>query len=168
MRTKVIVLIFLALSSQIFAQVNKVEINGWTNVNTFRCVNDEFKTDPSIYFFSGHQLPNINLKVDDFDCKNKMMTSDFRKALHAEKYPALTIKFLDFTRSGSSTFLAVVEVKMMNVSKKYSIEFSEQNQSLVGNKRLHFSDFNIIPPKKMGGMISVKDELDLFFSLMVN
>jgi hypothetical protein len=54
---------------------------------------------------------------------------------------------------------------MMNVSRKYTIEFSEYNKSLVGNKRLRFSDFNIIPPKKMGGMVYVKDELDLFFSL---
>ena len=54
---------------------------------------------------------------------------------------------------------------MMNVSRKYNIEFSEADGSLVGNKRLKFSDFNIVPPKKMGGMVYVKNEIDLFFSL---
>jgi hypothetical protein len=102
--------------------------------------------------------------VVDFDCRNKMMTSDFRKTLNAEKYPVLSIKFLNFNKN-NNRFLALVEVKMMNVSRKYTIEFSEYNKSLVGNKRLRFSDFNIIPPKKMGGMVYVKDELDLFFSL---
>lgn len=168
MRTKAIIFIFFALTSQVFAQVNKVEIRGWTNVNTFKCVNNDFKTATSLYLLTENRLPNINLKVEDFDCRNKMMTSDLRKALHAEKYPALSIKFLDFKRSSSTRFLAVVEVKMMNISKKYTIEFLENNKSLMGNKRLRFSDFNIIPPKKMGGIISVNDELDLFFSLMID
>jgi hypothetical protein len=61
----------------------------------------------------------------------------------------------------------VVEVRMMNVVKKYSVEFGEYKNSLVGNKRLKFSDFNIIPPKKMGGVVFVKDDLDLFFSLAI-
>ena len=152
----------------VFAQKNKVEIKGWTNVNTFKCINDDFKNPNSLYSFTGNQLPNVNLNVDDFDCKNKMMTADFRKTLNSAKFPTLSIKFLEFKRSSSTRFLGVVEVKMMNVSKKYTIEFSEYNKSLVGNKRLRFSDFNIIPPKKMGGMIYVKDELDLFFSLMIN
>lgn len=93
------------------------------------------------------------------------MTADFRKTLHADKYPTLTIKFLHFEKLRSNYFAATVEVKMMNVSKKYNIEFSEYQNSLVGNKRLKFSDFNIVPPKKMGGMVYVKDEIDLFFSL---
>ena len=51
--------------------------------------------------------------------------------------------------------------------KKYSVEFGEYKNSLVGNKRLKFSDFNIIPPKKMGGVVFVKDDLDLLFSLAI-
>lgn len=95
------------------------------------------------------------------------MTSDFRKTLNHEKYPVLTIKFVNFTKVKANRFTALVEVKMMNVTKSYNIEFSEYKESLVGNKRLRFSDFNIIPPKKMGGMVYVKDEIDLLFSLAI-
>lgn len=149
----------------VFSQKNSVEINGWTNVNTFKCTNDNFRMPASISANPDSQT-NVNLKVVDFDCRNKMMTSDFRKTLNAEKYPNLTIRFLDF-KAVNSRFIANVEVKMMAVSRRYTIEFSEYNKSLVGNKRLKFSDFNIIPPKKMGGMIYVKDDVDLFFSLAV-
>lgn len=96
-----------------------------------------------------------------------MMTSDFRKILQSDKYPNLTIKFIEFTKTSSDRFNAILEVKMMTVSRKYQIEFSMYNNNLVGNKRVRFSDFKIIPPKKMGGMVYVKDELDLFFSLSV-
>lgn len=70
--------------------------------------------------------------------------------------------------STANKFTAMVEVKMMNVIRKYTIEFSKNQNSLVGTKRLKFSDFNIVPPKKMGGMVYVKNEIDLLFSLAIH
>lgn len=165
MKNSIIILFILIFSQLVTAQKNGVEINGWTNIGTFKCTNANFQNSGSIYSFTGTQLPNIPVKVTDFDCKNKIMTSDFRKTLHADKYPVLTIKFLNFNKLKANRFSALVEVKMMNVTRKYTIEFSEYHDSLVGNKRLKFSDFNIVPPKKMGGMVYVKDEIDLLFSL---
>ena len=168
MKNKIIILLLLIFPLCFFAQNNGVEIKGWTNVNTFKCSNDSFKKSNSVYSFTGNQLPNVQLQVTDFDCRNKMMTSDFRKILNAEKYPVLTIKFLDFDKAQANKFTALVEVKMMNVTRKYAIEFSKNDSSLVGTKRLKFSDFNIVPPKKMGGMIYVKNEIDLLFSLAIH
>lgn len=150
-----------------FSQKNSVVINGWTNVGTFKCTNANFQKSQTIYSFTGNRLPNIPLEVVDFDCKNRIMTSDFRKTLNHEKHPVLTIKFLNFKKVSAARFTATVEVKMMTVTQNYTIEFSEYRDSLVGNKRLKFSDFNITPPKKMGGMVYVKDEIDLFFSLAI-
>ena len=147
------------------AQENFVKINGSTNVNGFQCVNNKFKNDGSIYYFSEKNLPNIILKVTDFDCGNKMMTKDFQKILNAEKYPEMTIKFIKFTKT-QKNFIAVVEVKMMNQNRRYNVEFELENNKMIGRKNVKFSDFNIIPPKKMGGMIVVKDDLDLTFSLV--
>lgn len=146
------------------AQENFVKINGSTNVNSFQCINSKFKNDGNVYTFSEKNLPNIILKVIDFDCGNKMMTKDFQKILNAEKYPNMTIKFINFTKT-QKNFIAVVEVKMMNQSRRYSVEFEIENNKLIGKKNVKFSDFNITPPKKMGGMIVVKDDLDLTFSL---
>jgi len=160
-----LILLFLLLPLAVIAQKNDVVINGWTNIGTFKCANDNFQNSRSVYSFSGNALPNIVLKVVDFDCRNKVMTADFRKTLNAQAYPTLTIRFLHFEKVRTNFFAATVEVKMMNVSRKYNIEFSEADGSLVGNKRLKFSDFNIVPPKKMGGMVYVKNEIDLFFSL---
>lgn len=167
MKNTIAILLLIIFPIMVCSQNNGVEINGWTNVNTFKCTNINFKNSPTIYSFTGNQLPNLHLQVNDFDCRNRMMTGDFRKTLHSDKYPVLTIKFLNFTKTSANRFTALVEVKMMTVTKKYNIEFSEYKSSLVGNKRLRFSDFNIVPPKRMGGMVYVKDELDLFFSLAI-
>ncbi len=165
MRNKIIIALLLFLFITISAQNNGLEINGWTNVNTFKCSIPNFKNSNSVISINGNKIPNISLLIEDFDCRNKMMTTDFRKVLKSEKYPHLDIKFLEFTKTNSNKFEAVVEVKMMTVARKYNIDFSYYNNRLVGNKRVKFSDFKIIPPKKMGGIIYVKDELDLVFSL---
>ncbi|MGA9211243.1 hypothetical protein [Kaistella sp.] len=168
MKNKIVIFALFLFYASFFAQKNGLEINGWTNINTFKCSNPKFKNSSSVYSFTGNQLPNISVAVEDFDCRNKMMTSDFRKVLQSDKYPFLNIRFLEFKKANSNKFEAVVEVKMMTVARKYNIEFSLYNNSLVGNKRLKFSEFKIIPPKKMGGMVYVKDELDLVFSLETN
>ena len=153
---------FITLFAQ--AQENFVQINGSTNVNKFQCVNNKFKAETGVYAFTERNLPNIILKVNEFDCGNKMMTKDFQKILNSEKYPNMTIKFINFTKV-QKNYIAVVEVKMMNQSKRYSVEFEIENNKLIGRKNVKFSDFNITPPKKMGGMIVVKDDLNLVFSL---
>ena len=160
---KLLYLLFGFFTIMANAQDNFVKIQGSTNVNSFQCINSKFKNENS-YTFSEKSLPNIILKVTDFDCGNKMMTKDFQKILNAEKYPNMTIRFINFTKT-QKNFLAFVEVKMMNQSKRYNVEFAMENSRLTGRKNLKFSDFNITPPKKMGGMIVVKDDLELTFSL---
>ena len=167
MKNYSLILVFLLFPLLSLAQKNSVVINGWTNVGTFKCVNTDFEKSQTIYSFVGSQLPNIPLEVAAFDCKNKIMTADFRKTLNSSKYPNLTIRFIHFAKLKNNRFTALVEVKMMNVTKTYNIEFSEYQGSLAGNKRLSFSDFNMVPPKKMGGMVYVKDEIDLLFRLAI-
>ena len=157
-----LIIIFLGLQLQ--AQENYIQINGSTNVNTFKCLNNSLKTPGGEYNFGDKQLPNISLKVKDFDCKNKLMTSDFQKTLSADEYPMMNIKFLSIAKANNQ-YNALVEVKMMDKTKTYNIIFTEENGKLISKKNVKFSDFGIKPPKKMGGMIIVKDNLNLQFSL---
>ncbi|WP_082002108.1 YceI family protein [Chryseobacterium sp. JAH] len=165
MKPLYMVLLFLFSTTMINAQENFVKINGSTNVSSFQFFNTTFKNDRDSYSLSEKNLPNIILKVSDFDCGNKMMIRDFRKMLNVEKYPEMTIRFLSLTKD-QKNLLAVIEVKIMNQTKKYHVDFIIQNNKLIGRKSLKFSDFNITPPKKMGGMIVVKDDLDLILSLV--
>ena len=53
----------------------------------------------------------------------------------------------------------------MNRVRNYTIELFENGNIITAKQTVKFSDFGITPPKKMGGMIVVKDELDLYFNL---
>lgn len=157
------ILIFLIFNFiNLFSQENFIQINGKTNINTFKCINSKFSD--TIYNFSGEWLPNINLRVSDFNCGNKMMNRDFYNTLSADSFPNMTIKFLKFSKN-KDQYNAEVEVKLMNQTKKYNIDLIAEDNKLIGKRTIKFSEFKIKTPQKFGGMIYVKDDLNLIFSL---
>lgn len=157
-------MILFFLGILISAQENFVQINGNTNINSFKCINTSFKISNLALNLSNKKLPNLSLKVDDFDCHHKIMTSDFKKTLSADEHPYLNIKFLNVDKN-KNIYNTQIEVRMMNKSKIYNIALCMENGKLTGKRTVKFSDFNIKPPKKMGGMVVVKDDLNLIFAL---
>jgi len=146
------------------ARLGSVTILGKTNVNSFKCVNTQLQeikipNEPS----SG--LPNFQMKTADFNCGGKMMTQDFRKTLLADKFPSMTVRFLKAVKTGTNKYLGTFEVKITGRTRIYETELMEVKNLLNGQKTVKFSDFNLVPPKKMGGMIVVNDVLNLSFSL---
>ena len=55
-------------------------------------------------------------------------------------------------------------LKSLEVDYKF-ISGGENVINLIGTRQVSFSDFNIIPPRKIGGMIQTNDELTVVFNL---
>ena len=153
-----------AFSNFVMAQENNFTIVGKTNMNTFKCIDKNFNT-PTTFGNENSSNNKISLNITDFDCKYDYITKDFRKTLSADKFPQIHISFGKFKKNNNGTYLSVAEVKLMNKVKTYTIEITENGKILSGKQQVRFSDFGITPPKKMGGMIIVKDELELYFSI---
>ncbi len=156
---------FLIFSILGKAQENNFTIIGKTNVNTFKCIDKNFNTPIS---FGNLSTNKITLNVIDFNCKYDYITKDFRKTLSADKFPQIQVNFGKFKKNNNGTFTSLAEVKLMNKVKTYNVELTETGKFLTGKQQVKFSDFGIIPPKKMAGMVVVKDELDLFFCFQIN
>jgi polyisoprenoid-binding protein YceI len=144
------------------AQENSFTIVGKTNINTFKCINKNFDTPNAFGYINNSK---ITINVADFNCKSEYITKDFRKTLNADKYPQIQVNFGKFKKNTNGSYSALTEVKLMNKVKTYTTDFTENGKTITAKQSVKFSDFGIIPPKKMGGMIVVKDELDLYFSL---
>lgn len=87
------------------------------------------------------------------------MTDDFKKTLSEKQYPNMYVKFLKFSKTNNNQYLANVEVKIMDKTQKYQINFSNQNGRINGKSIVKFSDIQITPAKKkMGGVVVVKDD----------
>ncbi len=119
---------------------------------------------------------SMSLDVDDFDCHNKMMTSDLRKTLKAKNFPTIFIRFINLNRypdaDREDAIKGTVIIELAGVSKRFDVDYryiplGGGNLRLIGTKQVNFSDFNISAPRKLGGMIKTNNELSVEFILNV-
>jgi hypothetical protein len=158
-------------------------VNGSTNINNFACdilaydqtdtiTLSKSKSDKEI-ILSG----SIGLKIQSFDCHNSMMTRDLRKTLKATQFPELHINFLSLNKlpdlsAKPEAIKGLVDIEIAGVKKRFEVNYqiSEDAQKtihLLGLRDINFSDFNLIPPRKLGGMIQTRDKLSVNFHLKI-
>lgn len=159
-----------------------LQISGRTNVNHFSCMVGDYAAPDTICFAKpcrgakGVALSGeIRLPIDGFDCNNRMMTGEFRKALRDGQYPELSISFISLDRMPEpcgimQSLKGWVEIGLSGVSRQFEIDYSSLMVDggtivLQGSRSLTFSDFGLVPPTKMGGLVRVKDVLDVHFTL---
>ena len=160
---------------------SNIKVDGSTNINSFRCDVSNYAFPDTLTCFrlveKGQMLPmsgKLQLQIESFDCHNKMMTNDLRKTLQAKTYPNLTIRFIsinsfpDFKKP--IRIIGVVDINLAGVTKRFEIGYlftTDEHQvlHLKGDRNINFSDFKLVPPSKLGGIIKAKDQLRVEFTL---
>lgn len=158
--------------------MSSLQIEGSTNINNFVCTSGDFVGGDML---TGQRSPGTNqwelngeifLKVDAFDCNNRMMNNDFQETLKSDTYPEIQIQFHDLKEVAGQSPKAtgLVEITMTGVTKSYPVycelvSYDDGYSILKGKKVLYFSDFGLEPPRKGLGMVKVKDELVVNFQL---
>ncbi len=167
-----------AQTKWLISETSSMSVNGSTNINKFSCDIPNCDQDTLTVWKSdkGIRLSgSINPNVLSFDCHKAMMTHDLRKTLKAKKYPKLHIQFLSLNElpelSGRPISISgQVEIEIAGIKKLYEIDYSisvdnDKMIHLLGSRDLNFSDFELTPPRKLGGMIKAKDQLIVAFNL---
>jgi hypothetical protein len=155
-----------------------LKVNGSTNINKFSCVIGNYNRPDTITTVSGNNQPvkmtgNIQLEVGKFDCHNAIMTADLRKTLKSETHPRLMIFFISMNQypaPGKWGLKGSVLIVLAGVSKNFEVDYklvsAEKDLiTLEGTRQVLFSDFNLKPPRKLGGMIKTNNELNVVFTL---
>jgi hypothetical protein len=167
----------------VLSKQSTLKVNGSTNINKFSCIIPEYIQPDTLTVTKLNKQQrvkitgSISLGVQYFDCKNPMMTSDLRKTLKAKVYPKLTIAFEDLSsypdpaRSGTA-ITGFVTIELAGAVKRFEVDYKyvmneDNNLRLIGSKKVNFSDFNIDPPKRLGGMIKTNNELNVEFMLNI-
>ena len=177
-------LMLMSLSAQaqtkwLISGSSSLSVNGTTNINKFECdIPNCDQTDTLTVWKSDKGIAlsgSINPATLSFDCHKAMMTHDLRKTLKSKKYPNLHIRFLSLSELPvlSVSPIAItgqVEITIAGVKKCYVVNYeiaedAEKVIHLLGSKELNFSDFNLVPPRKLGGMIKTNDQLSVAFHL---
>jgi len=163
---------------------SSLSINGRTNISRFSCGIAQYGEPDTITILSegcrgkvaGVPLCGVlRINIGDFDCRNRVMTGEFKRTLQYRQYPQLKITFLSLekmpaltTQSQATTGQVVIE--LAGVSKQVQMDYASSREDdgtiqLTGSRRLCFSDFGLQPPQKMGGLIRVEQTLDVQFVL---
>ena len=166
-------------SKWVITQNSSLTVNGSTNVNRFSCVILQYPKTDTVNVTQGKNNKivlsgSLNIEVKNFNCNNMMMTKQLRKTLQDEKYPFLRIKFLSLKEmpgvdQEKSFIKGNVEINIAGVPKRfeicYQLKMKNTSMELIGLQPINFSDFNLVPPKKIGKLIQAKDQLIVAFFL---
>lgn len=156
-----------------------VYVNGSTNVNQFTFTSYISKQSLSNKKTFENEKKNnevdIKIPVKNFKTKSTMMYKDFLKLMKADEYPTINIQFSvnqEFFLKKESTIQIPVELTLAGKKIIYNLpiqisECSENQINLLGYKRLNLTDFGIIPPKKMQGLIKVNNEILINFGIVI-
>jgi hypothetical protein len=162
---------------------SRLAISGASNVNDFRCEVDRYYNADDLHLYSSpgsDYLFSQNRIVIDlmaFDCGRKLVTRDFRESLNAEREPEMIINFLSINKLPADSadhqeLQGALRVTIAGVTRDVHVKFLASNNGngktwLKGSHDLKFSDFGLIPPTKMLGLINVKNELEVSFDLIL-
>lgn len=156
-----------------------LKVAGSTNVNNFSCDIIEYANPDTLSVTkSASQVllsGNIKLDVQRFNCHNPVMTADLRKTLKYKEFPKVMIYFISMSKypdavTRQEPTKGQVVIVLAGLSRRYDVDYkivtAEKNYiSMVGSRKINFSDFNITPPRKLGGMIQTNNQLDVEFTL---
>lgn len=161
---------------------SNLSVNGTTNINKFACEIPAYDQTDTLYLKTKSDKEiilsgNIGLKVQSFDCHNSIMTHDLRKTLKEPQFPMLHISFLTLNKlplltPQSEPITGLVDIEIAGVRKRFEVSYqisqdAQKTIHLLGSRDINFSDFNLIPPRKLGGMIQTNDKLSVTFHLKI-
>ncbi|MDT0643393.1 YceI family protein [Zunongwangia sp. F363] len=154
-----------------------LNISGDTNISAFHCEFDtlllkgkhEFQyseENGSIYFKNAV----LNLKNNGFDCGNRAINKDFNSLMQTEKYPGIKLELKKVSFDQDDNAMARVNIRMAGREKSYIIPITITDcptPNYKGTLNLNIKDFGLEPPRKLFGLIVIKDEIEINFNLVV-
>lgn len=156
---------------------SELTIDGDTNISKFQCEFDtsyleeensfKYVSTPSEIIFKGAIL---TLETKGFDCGSRGINKDFHSLIKSDKYPQIFLQLAKVKLTAANKAMARVYITIAGIEKFYDIPVEIQNGNIStfkGTLELNINDFKLEPPKKLFGMIVVKDNIQINFDLKV-
>lgn len=164
-----------------FTPKSTLIIKGKSNVHEFECdyntyelsdsLRVNFKKHDNVIVFENTQLL---LEKTEFDCGGRGINKDFHKLLQTKDFPHIKMNLKKVSLSGKNAVNAELSFTICEITKNYTVPISILNQHnkmiFKGSIALSLQDFNLTTPKKIMGLIKVKDTIvvDINLESIVN
>lgn len=106
--------------------------------------------------------------------EKEMMTNYIQKALVSDTFKTIVYQFesvIKITPKTTNTFtfetlgLLTISGTSKQITLNLNLEILKKGLHLKGNKNLKMSDFKVIPPKALLGMLKTRDDIMVYFDL---
>jgi hypothetical protein len=160
---------------------SSLNIQGSSNITDFTCEVTEYMRNDTLVYVRDEQhrklhflKSELSVDINRFDCHKNFITTDFRHTLKAstDRYLRIRLVSLDdlLPTAAEQKVNGVAEIILAGVDKRLELVFTCRNLGgnrleLTGMKDLHFSDFNLEPPRKLAGLIRINEDIRVNFRL---
>ncbi len=169
---------------------SRLWIEGRSNINEFECQANKYfgeaslmDNDDQIEFQRGEQeqvFLQVEIRVDGFECGKSRMNRDLQEALKSSEFPEITFLFdsaeiLEMPSSHDEAFQLEVKGSLTVAGNSRDIRFNARAYFLeshkvraIGKTTIKMSDFDVVPPTALMGLIKADDELSVNFDLIAS
>lgn len=149
---------------QIILVSEKFMVKGVTSVGKFNC-GYKMKTIDTLFLNNKTGL-FYEIPVKKFGCGNFLLTRDFRKTLKHKDHPEVFFNISEIRKKNGGVYSYNLYLKIAGKEKTvHDLVLKKEGNKLKGQTDLKFSDFDLNPPKKLGGAIEVKEDINLSIEL---
>ena len=156
---------------------SEVVLDGSSNVADWRCRGTAIDAEMTVAAADLNEVIDfdLNIPVNTFRCGNRVMESDMREALKADRHPNVTFSFREVLESDvvGNHVTIVGDLTLAGVTRKIDLNVSAQRLSRTSFRvratlPLRMTDFGITPPSALFGAIRARNSLTVRFDLILN
>lgn len=153
-----------------FTPKSSLIIKGNSNVNKFACdyntyvLSDSLKVNFKKYSNSiVFENTQLLLKKAEFDCGGRGINRDFHKLLQTKEFPniKMNLKKVDLSNKDKNLVNADISFTICDITKDFTVPISitQHHNKMIfkGNISISISDFQLVTPTKVLGLIKVND-----------
>lgn len=144
-------------------------IEGTTSVGDFSCTYELDQRDT----VKINSLPTESTSLEyiipssAFECHNFFLNKDFKKTIKAKEHREIKVVISGFRKKGNQ-YLCNLRLQLAGKEKLYEATVLKiSNNGLSGSLLVQFPDFDLTPPKKIGGLVKVKEDIKLSVNLTI-
>lgn len=150
-------------ASKLAIKEKKISVHGKTSIGNFTCNYDNLGRSDTLFVDFGHRTPDLifDIVVEEFGCGNFILNRDFKKTLKSKEYPKARVRVGGLSKKDNRYFC---NLSVNLVGKKLDFpnqELHHANGGITTHIDLSFSTLGLQPPSKMGGLVTVEEQLKL-------
>lgn len=156
---------------------SEVVLDGSSNIAAWRCRGTAIDAVMTVAASDLDEVIDLdlNIPIAAFRCGNRVMESDMREALKADRHPSVTFSFRELLERNAESGYAVIagDLTLAGVTRRIDLIISAQRLSRASYRvraelPLRMTDFGVTPPSALFGAIRARNSLTVRFDLILN